>query len=307
MIQSVLTTLFQVIVPLSIPVVAGILLVRFKGLEIGQLLTLVLYFLMPALIFQTLTTAEISYQDINQTVLFSLLNLLVLWLLAGLTAKILKLPAPDGAGLALISTLTNSVNYGLPLVLLALGKAGLDKATVYVVIQMIMVNTVGVYIAARSRFSAAEAMKSVFKLPAIYALILAIALRLLHIQLPQGISTGFNMVSQAYSPVVLAILGAQMAGVKSADLEREKQVAFWAGFAIRMFLSPVVSFACLYLLGIRGTLFSVLLILSSMPVAVNGVILAEKFDASPKIVSKCILWTTLFSFITLPILIVLVK
>lgn len=44
-----------------------------------------------------------------------------------------------------------------------------------------------------------------------------------------------------------------------------------------------------------------------MPVAVNAVILAEEFDASASIVSKCILWTTLGSFIVLPFLIELVR
>jgi predicted permease len=44
-----------------------------------------------------------------------------------------------------------------------------------------------------------------------------------------------------------------------------------------------------------------------MPVAVNAVVLAEKFSASPKMVSKAIFWTTLASFVILPFLIVFVK
>ena len=60
MIPSILATLFQVIVPLSIPVVAGILLVRFKQLDTKHVLTIVLYFLMPVMIFKTLTSSQIS-------------------------------------------------------------------------------------------------------------------------------------------------------------------------------------------------------------------------------------------------------
>lgn len=44
MIQSVLSTLYQVIVPLSIPVIVGALLGRFKNLDTKPLLTLYLYF-----------------------------------------------------------------------------------------------------------------------------------------------------------------------------------------------------------------------------------------------------------------------
>lgn len=83
--------------------------------------------------------------------------------------RLLKLDAPEAAGLTLISALTNSANYGLPLVLLAFGQLGLDKASLYVITQMIIVNTVGVYFAARSQFSVKSAIRSVFALPAIYA------------------------------------------------------------------------------------------------------------------------------------------
>jgi predicted permease len=230
-----------------------------------------------------------------------------MWAAANILGKILKLSSHNIAGLTLISTLTNSNNYGLPLVLLAFGKLGLGKASIYVVVQMIIVNTIGVYFAARSRFSAKDAIKSVFSLPAIYAALLAVLLRVLNLNLPGGIEEGINMISQAYSPIVLAILGAQMASVKNSNLELESQTTFWSGMICRLLLSPIITCLCLYILHISGMLYSVLFILASMPVAVNSVILAEKFDASPQIVSKCILWTTLASFIILPILIVLVK
>lgn len=307
MIQSVFSTMVQVIVPLSIPVVAGALMVRFRGLETRHLVTFVLYFLMPCMVFNTLFTAQVSLEDFYKTVLFCLINLLLLWGLAKLTGKMIKLQPPEVAGLTLISTLTNSANYGLPLVLLAFGQVGMDKASVYVTIQIILVNTVGVYFAARSNFSMKNAVKSVFSLPSIYAAILAVALRTLGGHLPAGLETGVEMVAKAYSPVVLAILGAQMMGVQNSKLEKGLEKAFWSGMAIRTLLSPFTACLTAYVLGIDGILFSVVLVLASMPVAVNAVLLAERFDASPHIVSKCILWTTLASLIVLPILIELVK
>ncbi|MGE4282285.1 MAG: AEC family transporter [Clostridia bacterium] len=307
MIQTVLSTLLQVFTPLSIPVIVGVLLVRTKNLETKHVLTLVLYFLTPCIIFKTLISAEISFEEIYMTLSFSILNLVLLWITANILGKILKLAAPEIAGLTLISTLSNSVNYGLPLVLLAFGQLGMDKASIYIVVQIITVNTIGVYFAARSKFSVKDAVKSVFSLPAIYAAALAIVLRLFNLHLPEGIEKGVAMVAQAYSPIVLVILGAQMANVKNSELEQRTQTAFWAGLSVRLLLSPLIAGFVLYILGISGTLFSVLLVLASMPVAVNAVILAEKFDASPEIVSKCILWTTLASFVVLPILIVLVK
>src|SRR4051794_28919548 len=119
MIQSLFSTLLGVIVPLTLPVVAGALLSRYKQLEIKPLLTVVLYYLTPALIFHTLMNAEVSSQDVYLTFGFSISNLLLLWAAANLIGKILKMKANDIAALTLVSAFTNSVNYGIPLTLLA--------------------------------------------------------------------------------------------------------------------------------------------------------------------------------------------
>lgn len=302
MIHEIFTTLFQVIVPLSLPVVAGALLFRYKQVEIAPFLTLVLYYLTPVLIFERLMKADVSYHDVYVTLAYSLLSLLFLWAVSNGIGKLFQLSSSDTAGLTLISAFTNSVNYGIPLILLAFGQAGLDKATVYIVLQMVIVNTIGIYFAARSHFRIKEAIKSVFSLPAIYASLFALLLRSLQIQLPEPVDTGVSMISAAYSPIVLAILGMQMINVKTSSIK--KHVTFWAGMGIRMIFAPIISLFCLFLLKIDGILHSVLFVLSCMPVAVNAGILAQKFHASPQIVTKTILWTTLLSFIFLPIIIV---
>jgi malate permease and related proteins len=307
MIQNVFSTLFGVIVPLSIPVIIGALLARYKNLETKPLLTVSLYYLSPALILDTLLKAQVSHNDIYMTLAFSILDLILLWAVANGIGRLLRLPTPEVSGLTLVSSFTNSVNYGLPLVLLAFGKLGLDKASVYVISQMVIVNTIGVYFAARSQFSVKNAIKSVFSLPSIYAAILALVLRSFDLHLPSGVAKGVAMIANAYSPIVLAILGAQMVSVKVAKLDPKVQLSFWAGMFVRMLLSPFVALLCLSILHVKGILHSVLFILACMPVAVNAVILAEKFNASPKFVSKCILWTTLISFIALPFMIGFVK
>jgi hypothetical protein len=307
LVQPVLATLVQAILPLSVPVLSGVLLARFLGLDTKPLTTMVLYFLVPALIFTNLSTVQLSFTELTHIVLFFLLNFMFMWAIAFIVGKIFRLPEPERAGLTLISTLTNSVNYGLPLVLMAFGQLGLEKAAVYVVFAMILTNTAGVYFAARANFSIRESIKTIFTLPAVYAAILAILLRFLGLHLPAGIETGVSMAAGALPPVMLVVLGAQMARAQNAKLENRHRIAFWLGIGIRVIIAPFIAFLILYVIGISGTLFSVLLILASMPVAVNAGVLAEKFDASPNVVSKCILWTTLSSFVVLPILITLVK
>jgi len=307
MFESILSTLVGVIAPLSLPVLGGAALTRWKRFETKQLLTVVLYILSPGIIFHTLTTAQVSLDDVTNSVLFSLLNMGLLWGMAKAFSAAFSLPASETAGLTLVATLTNAVNYGLPLVLLAFGQLGLDKASVYVVIQMFLVNTLGVYMAARSSFSGKNALKSVFTLPAIYAAALAFLFRATGFHLPAGLTKGVAMIAQSYSPMVLIVLGAQMAGVKTERIGEAANRAFWAGMVIRMLLAPLSALLVVSLLRIDGILRAVLIVEASMPVAVNAVILADRFDAAPKTVSKGILWSTLASFAVLPLLIALLK
>jgi Predicted permeases len=309
MLHSIVSTLLEVIVPLSIPVIVGALLRRFKNLDTKPLSVLYLYFLSPAILLETLTTASITADDAVRTVVFCLLNLALLWLAAAGLGRLLKLPAPEQAGLTLISTLTNSVNYGLPLVLLAFGQLGLDKASLYVVVQIVLTNTIGVFFAARSQFSIGDAVKSIFKLPSIYAAVFAFLLRAFDWTLPDGLQSGIALASGAYSPVVLTILGAQMVsvGLEAKSRSKVETRTFWAGMAVRIAAAPLIAALVLRVLGIDGVAADVFFILASMPVAVNAVVLAERFDAAPKLLSRCILWTTLSSFVWLPILISIVS
>ncbi|WP_438434907.1 AEC family transporter [Gorillibacterium sp. sgz500922] len=303
MLPTVLSTLLHVIVPLMIPVAAGALVARFRGLDTKPLLTLYLYVLSPAILFTTLREAEISAADVARSIGFALANLALLRLLAVGLARLLRAGRDETAGLTLVSTFTNSVNYGLPLVLLAFGQAGLDKASVYVVSQMVIVNTVGIYFAARSQFTVRGGLRSVFSLPAVYASLFALLLRGTDLSLPADMTRGIAMVADAYSPVVLTILGAQIVRIGSPESRSVPPRLFWTGLGIRLLLAPLTALLVLALLGIHGTLFAVLFILASMPVAVNAVVLADRFGASPDFVSKCIVWTTLASFVWLPVLI----
>lgn len=311
MIMNLLHTLYQVFLPISLPVIGGILLKRFRNLDSKPIAAMSLYVLTPAIVFNTLLHADISLQDIGTTISFSLLSLVLLWAIAIGLSRILRLNQEEQAGLTLISTFTNCVNYGLPLVLLAFGQLGLDKASVYVIGQMIIVNTVGVFFAARSQFSVKQAGMAIFRLPAIYATVIAILLRITDLSLPGALDSGFAMLAAAYSPVALVVLGTQMItmGTTSSTIPAERTIsssnrAFWAGISIRLVGAPLLSWLLLTLLHVEGILFSVLLILTSMPTAVNAVILAGQFNAAPKLVSRCILWTTLASFIVMPVLIV---
>jgi predicted permease len=103
----------------------------------------------------------------------------------------------------------------------------------------------------------------------------------------------------------MAKIVSRMKSSSNAIPEYKKAVGI--GMAIRVAAAPLVAWGLLSVLSVKGTLFSGLFVLASMPAAVNAVILAEEFDASPDFVSEIILWTTLVSFLELPLLLIFLK
>ncbi|PFP30825.1 hypothetical protein COJ96_02355 [Bacillus sp. AFS073361] len=102
------------------------------------------------------------------------------------------------------------------------------------IIQMVIVNTIGIYLSARSHFSIKNAIKAVFSLPAIYAALLVLVFRSFSLSLPDGMAKGVAMIVEAYSPVVKAFLGVQMVNVTTSKRELQSQKIFWTGRTVQL-------------------------------------------------------------------------
>jgi predicted permease len=66
---------------------------------------------------------------------------------------------------------------------------------------------------------------------------------------------------------------------------------------------PILSVICIYVLGIKGLMASVLFVQSSMPAAINNAVLVEKYGGDKELVTLTVAITTMISFLTLPLFI----
>ena len=93
-------------------------------------------------------------------------------------ARLLRLQPPLSGAFLLVSVFSNCGNLGLPLSLFAFGQEGLDLALVYTMISLLLVNSVGVYVASRGRSGTREALLSVVRAPVVWAALLAVLVNL---------------------------------------------------------------------------------------------------------------------------------
>ncbi|HHY75656.1 MAG TPA: AEC family transporter [Firmicutes bacterium] len=289
---------------MAIDAVLPALLIAFVGYVAGKKLNLdkatvsrlCFYVLTPALTFRSLATSEVDLSDAWKMSAASFLMPFVFALSFSLAFRAARFERATSRGLLLASMFANSGNYGLPVSLFAFGQEGMDLATVYFVIQGVILATFGVYVAASTSMSTRDALFAVARMPAVYAALAGLAVKLFGLKLPEIVSRPVGLLADGGIGVFLFLLGLQLVGTK-ADPALWKPVSL--AVALRLLAAPFLAAAVGRLIGLSGLPLKILVLQSAMPPAVNATILAHEFDAKPDIVSCATLVGTLVSTLTL--------
>jgi malate permease and related proteins len=201
--------------------------------------------------------------------------------------------------------LSNSGNYGLPVneMVFVGNSVGMSIQIIVSVFQNILTFTYGIFNCVSSKSSSLEVLRKMFRLPVIYALILALLLKSLHIRIPVFLWHPLENSSNAFLAVALVTLGAQVAYLEVTKIS--KTVA-WIIFG-RLIISPIVGLMIIYILGLNGITAQALFIASSFPTSRNSALLALEYNNYPEYSSQAVLLTTVFSGITVSVVVYLSK
>ncbi|MCC8438014.1 AEC family transporter [Brevibacillus sp. M2.1A] len=288
----------EVILPVLLIFLSGYILQRIFKMDLKPISSLAIYILSTALVFRTFYKTQLDLQ-LFYIVVISLLLLAALVVITQLTARMFKYDKQQESALMLATAFMNSGNYGTPIILFAFGDAGFTYAVQIMVFHSIMMGVFGVYFASRGGNGMGTAIKAIFKQPSNYAVVLAILLQQLQIVIPQSYYQAIDLVAQAAIPVVMLILGMQLANVSTKALE-------WQGLSaasvIRLVASPLLAYLICLLFPIDPLLQKVLVVLAAMPSAATTAIYAIQFNMRPQFVSSSVLVTTVISIGTLTFL-----
>lgn len=184
----------------------------------------------------------------------------------------------------------------------AFGDAGLAQATIFFITSSLLNNSLGVYVATVGRLSPSQALLGLVRVPAVYAIPLAFLVRMARIELPLALWRPVELIAAAAVPMMLLILGMQMAG---EDFRAPGRLV-WLAAGFRLLASPLIALVLAPSFGLTGVGYKAGILESAMPSAVLSSIIALEFDAQPAFVSAVVLVTTLLSPLTLtPLLAIL--
>ncbi|MFC7393628.1 AEC family transporter [Scopulibacillus cellulosilyticus] len=277
------------------------------GFETKNLSTMALYLMSPFLVFRTFYKTHFTINHVY-ILLYAVVLCVVLILIVFAVGLIRGYTQKEICGMILSSVFMNNGNYGTPLVLFAFGKQALNYAVVLMIVQQLVMSTVGIYFAARGGEQGSggfrTAFKSVIRMPMVYAAIIGGLLNICHVPIGKPMADGVGMVADAAIPTIMIILGMQLAKIPLKNVVLEK-VSY--SLIIRLVISPLIALLLTLILPVDSALKHIMILMAAMPSAANTTMFAVQFNTEVDFVSSSTLLSTCLSVITLPIILILLN
>ncbi|MDI9244488.1 AEC family transporter [Marinobacter sp. CHS3-4] len=297
--------LFYKLIPLYVTVLLGWIAGRYLQASGRHIAGIMLYIITPSVIFSGVMAAPLSPAVILLPVLtFTLCSLLGLAHLA-LAKRTVK---DDSANLMPLAVGTGNTGYfGIPVALLLFGQEGLALYIVCMLGTTLFENSVGFYLAARGRYSIADALARVARLPSVYAFLLGVVLNLGGATIPDVFVPLFDNLRGAYSILGMMIIGMGIMSVRGlAGNLRFTSLAFFGKFVSWPVVAMLLWWLDAHVFGIYDTaVHQAIFLISITPIAANTVVIATLLDTAPKQAAGTALLSTLFALGFIPVMVAL--
>ncbi len=294
----VLDVFTDIVLPVVIVIILGMALRFFRKTSVEPISQAALYLFSPALVFLGLAQTDLPLESMGKIVAFGLLFSIAMYLIARASGFALRLDRNVQSSLLMSVLFMNAGNMSLPIVKLAFGDAGLDRALVFFALIALLVATFGVYIAARGNQGGMASLKAVAVQPIAYAATAGLALNVLDVSLPELVLRPTELLANAAFPAMLLVLGGTLVGLRTIHEWKMVTVAT----ALRLWVGMGIGFLLLKFLGVDELTRNVLLVQASAPTAVIVIVLATEFNARPAMATGVVVVSTILCMPTLTIL-----
>jgi len=291
------------VLPIFVVASIGYLLARYLHADVTTLSRVTFNALVPCLVFTSLVTTRVSADEFGRMVLFTIGLILGIGLIGWLVTLPMRLDRAILSAFLIVVMFSNGGNYGLSVNMFAFGPEALARATIYYITSTIMMYTIGVFIVHSSRLGLREALMGVIRIPAIYGAAAAIVVLLTQTTVPQPIMRPIQLLGSAALPCMILVLGMQMERMTKP----ERPLLVGLATVLSLIITPLLGLGLVNLLGLSGAARQAAMLESAMPTAVVTTILALEYQVAPSFVTSAVLFSTLFSPLTVTVLITLLK
>lgn len=188
---------------------------------------------------------------------------------------------------------------GYPVVEAILGKDAIFYTAIFNIPFNLLIMTLGVFVICKENNNYSFSFKSLIN-PVIISIFIGLSLFILNLKLPYFINRPLELLGNITTPLSMIVIGSMLCLSSVSECIKNKKL-YIVSF-IRLLLMPLLIYFILKGIVDDKLLFSIPIVISSMPVASNTAILSSEYNANDKIASQLVFVSTLFSIITIPII-----
>ena len=259
--------------------------------DVPTLTRLQVYVLIPCALIWFPSSAKLPLSTTWPVVWFSLLHFVFLFVLGWGVAKALGMSRNVVGLMALVTLFSNSGNYGIPLVQLTFPEDYLLYQSVILSLHAIIIVPAALLALERPGEGQASVWRTLFGSPLLPAAALGFILKGFEVTLPQVLAVPLKLVSDAFTPMALLLLGVQLAAIEVKVARRPLML----GVLLRMVAAPASAWLFAALLGFPPNLIAFFVVSAAVPAGVLIAIFASEFDVEPELASMMVFISTLVS------------
>lgn len=286
----------SVLLPTFILVGVGVVLGRFGKVPPRPLAQLSFWVLSPGLIFESLRTARLSAASAGLVAAFTLAYVLGMFLVSlPVRRKLFPSDPAAQAAASLVLTFGNCGNLGLPILLFAYGRPGVDVGVVFLSTQIVLMSTLGVGVATwDGKFRPWRAVRNLLRVPWPYAVVAAALARLAG-DLPSILARASGLLAQGAIPLFLILLGIELAHIRPSRVAKPAVILA----TLRLLGGGALAWGLAWGFGVQGVTRGSLILEGSVPSAVNAFLLASQYERRSEVAAAALLLATVLSLGTL--------
>lgn len=258
---------------------------------------LVMYILLPSNIIKSFMIT------FNKSILISFGTVLIISIMIQIMCSILgnilyvKYSKEQRKVLKYATVCSNAGFLGNPIAESVFGMMGLAYASIFLIPQRIVMWSSGV-----ATFSQAPDKKTLIKKvlthPCIVAVYVGLILMFMQVKLPEFLDTSVKSLSTANTPISMIVIGTIFAEVDFKNLVNKTIVWFTV---LRLVILPLIVWVGCSVFKIDPLVTGVVVLLTAMPAGTATAMLASKYNGDYLFASRCIIFSTLVSIVSIPI------
>ncbi len=209
-----------------------------------------------------------------------------------------------------IAVFSNCGFMGYPVLGAVFGQEAVFYAAIYNLAFNILIWSYGVFLMQRSNSTGSESrsltqsLKSAVN-PAMIAVFIGFTMFVTGLRLPGPLYNTVKMIGATTTPLSMMFIGFILAEVHPKELFND-----WKDFVLsvhRLIILPILVFIVLKMFGVSGVTLYIPVVIAAMPASANSAVIASRYHSDFRLASKLVFITTLFSILTIPVIIGLVQ